>query len=127
MRFHPFAAIFILVLTASCAAAPAPEVLLPPAADCPEVRHVDEEGVEDPVVISNPIPVSPNGYAPKGVVTMKALIDCEGYVRDIELVEGRPGAAKKALAAVAQWRFRPATLEGRPISVRDYGLTLRFR
>jgi len=61
-----------------------------------------------------------------GTVILLATIDQEGLVTDLEILRGEPlGLTEAALAAVRQWRFRPATLEDRPVSVY-YHLTVRF-
>ena len=62
-----------------------------------------------------------------GTVVLQATIDPEGRVTELEVLRGEPlGMTEAAVAAVRQWRFRPATLEGRPIAVY-YHLTVRFQ
>lgn len=62
-----------------------------------------------------------------GTVVLQATIDREGRVSDLEVLRGEPlGMTEAALAAVRHWRFRPATLEGRPVAVY-YHLTVHFQ
>jgi protein TonB len=61
-----------------------------------------------------------------GTVVLQATIDREGRVTELEILLGAPlGMTEAALAAVRRWRFRPATLEDRPVAVY-YHLTVRF-
>ncbi|HYG64633.1 MAG TPA: TonB family protein [Thermoanaerobaculia bacterium] len=61
-----------------------------------------------------------------GAVIVQAVIDEQGRVTDVELVKGLPmGLDRAALDAVRQWRFKPATLHGRPVKV-FFNLTVRF-
>ncbi len=53
----------------------------------------------------------------QGVVWMKAIIDKEGNVADLQLISGHPLLAPPALEAVRQWKYRPYLLNGMPIEV----------
>ncbi len=47
------------------------------------------------------------------------VIDEKGIPQDIIVTRSLdPGLDQKAIEAVRQWRFRPATKNGRPVSVR---------
>jgi protein TonB len=62
----------------------------------------------------------------QGVVILQATIDRTGVVTDVRLVKGLGmGLDESAVSAVRQWRFRPATLGGRPVPVY-FQLTVRF-
>lgn len=55
-----------------------------------------------------------------GKVVLRAVIDEDGAVDEIEVIEcnqPRFGFEESAIKAVQQWRFRPATLRGRPVAV----------
>lgn len=56
----------------------------------------------------------------EGLVVLEATVDEQGRVgRDIKVVRRLgQGCDEAAVAAVRQWRFRPATRDGRPIKVR---------
>ena len=63
----------------------------------------------------------------QGVVIVEAIIDKEGHVTNVRVLKGLPmGLDQSAVDAVKSWRFRPATLNGRPVSVY-YSLTVNFR
>jgi protein TonB len=63
----------------------------------------------------------------QGVVIVEAIIDKEGKVTNVRVLKGLPmGLDQAAVDAVKNWRFRPATLNGRPVSVY-YSLTVNFR
>lgn len=57
----------------------------------------------------------------QGRVIAQAVIDEEGAVRDVSLLRGVTSVASMvddaAMDAVRQWRYEPATLEGRPVKV----------
>jgi len=54
----------------------------------------------------------------QGRVTLSATIAVDGSVREITVVDGSPILAAAAKAAVRQWRYRPAKLNGTPIEVQ---------
>jgi TonB family protein len=62
-----------------------------------------------------------------GVVILEAIIDEQGDVTNVRVLKGLPmGLDQAALEAVRGWKFKPATLEGRPVSVY-YTLTVTFQ
>jgi len=62
----------------------------------------------------------------QGTVIVSAVIDEGGRVRDVRLLKNLGmGLDAAAMDAVAQWRFTPATLNGRPLKVL-YTLTVNF-
>ncbi len=63
----------------------------------------------------------------QGVVIVEATIDKRGNVTDVKVLKPLPmGLDRAAIDAVKKWKFRPATLEGRPVVV-NYNLTVHFR
>ncbi len=63
----------------------------------------------------------------QGVVIVEAIIDKEGRVTNVRILKGLPmGLDQSAVDVVKTWRFTPATLNGRPVSVY-YSLTVNFR
>jgi TonB family protein len=53
-----------------------------------------------------------------GVVILEAVIDEQGNVTDPRVLKGLPmGLDQKAVAAVSTWKYKPATLEGKPVPV----------
>jgi protein TonB len=63
----------------------------------------------------------------EGVVILEAIIDTSGNVTDIRVLKGLPlGLNESAMDAVKRSKFRPGTLNGRPVPV-VYNLTIHFR
>ena len=53
----------------------------------------------------------------QGNVVLKAIIDKEGSIQDLQLVTGHPMLVPAAIQAVKQWRYRPYLLNGQPVEV----------
>jgi len=86
--------------------------------------------VERPIKISGPTPqyteVARRARI-QGVVIVEAIIDKSGRVTDVRVLKALPmGLDQAAVDAVRQWRFEPATLNGKPVDV-FYSLTVNFR
>jgi periplasmic protein TonB len=63
----------------------------------------------------------------EGVVVLQAIIDEQGFVTGLKVLRSLPmGLDQAALDAVRQWRFKPATLEGRAVKVY-FNLTVNFK
>lgn len=63
----------------------------------------------------------------QGVVVLQAVIDERGNVTDVRVLRGLPmGLEQAAIDAVRTWRYRPATLHGRPMKVY-FNLTVNFQ
>jgi TonB family protein len=63
----------------------------------------------------------------QGVVIVQAIIDKTGEVTNVKVLKGLPmGLDVAAADAVKKWKFRPATLNGKPVDVY-YNLTVNFR
>ena len=62
----------------------------------------------------------------QGIVVVETIIDTQGSVTDVRVLKSLPmGLSESAVDAVKQWRFRPATLDRRPVSVY-FTLTVKF-
>lgn len=62
----------------------------------------------------------------QGVVILQTIIDKAGNVTDVKVLKGLPsGLTEAAVEAVSSWRFKPATLEGKPVAV-FYLVTVSF-
>ncbi len=61
----------------------------------------------------------------EGVVVMLAVIDKDGYVRDLRVQSGSPLLAQAAIDAVKQWRYKPYFLNGQPVEV-DTRIIINF-
>jgi len=63
----------------------------------------------------------------QGQVIVQAIIDKQGDVTDVKVLKGlRLGLSEEAVKAVEQWKFKPATLRGKPVAVY-FNLTVRFQ
>lgn len=62
----------------------------------------------------------------QGVVILQATINEQGGVDNVTVLKGLPmGLTEEAERAVAQWKFTPAQLNGRPVAVY-FNLTVNF-
>ncbi len=63
----------------------------------------------------------------EGVVTLSAIVTSKGDTTEIKVTQGPGyGLDEKALGAVRQWKFRPATKDGKPVSV-ELNIQVAFR
>ena len=80
--------------------------------------------VKPPVVVKQALPeYSQQAKAAKfsGTVQVYVLVDKNGYPTHIRVVKGvGMGLDEKAVEAVSQYRFKPATLAGMPVAVDLY-------
>jgi protein TonB len=57
---------------------------------------------------------------------VQAIVTKEGDVQDVKVLKGLPmGLDAAAAEAVKKWKFKPATLNGKPVDVY-YNLTVNF-
>ena len=61
----------------------------------------------------------------QGQVLLKAVIDKNGEVTELQVVGGHPMLIPAALEAVKQWRYRPYLLNGEPVEV-ETTITVTF-
>ena len=61
-----------------------------------------------------------------GNVTVDALIDASGKVTTTKIVSGPTLLQQAAMDALKQWKYRPAMLDGKPVSMH-LTVTLQFR
>ena len=52
-----------------------------------------------------------------GVVEVEGVVGLDGRIHELHVKSGHPLLAPAAMAAVAQWLFRPTTLNGEPVEV----------
>lgn len=105
---------------------PAPDELFelpaeaPPAAEPPGLLRPGN-GVSAPVPIHRVEPrytETARRMRVEGLVVLEAIVDAEGRVTEVRVLRGLPaGLDRSAVAAVRQWRYAPATLDGRPVPV----------
>lgn len=62
----------------------------------------------------------------QGTVILDTVIDPAGQIVDVKVLKSLPlGLTEAAVDAVAQWRFEPTTIDGRPVPVA-YVVTVRY-
>ena len=61
----------------------------------------------------------------QGAVMLDVQIGGEGAVHNIDVVDGNPVLAEAAVQAVRQWRYRPYSVDGRPVEMQTR-ITIRF-
>jgi TonB family protein len=103
--------------------APAPN----PALGVPQRVRVSQ-GVESRLVASKVQPAYPDDAKAQriqGTVELKAIIDKQGNVANLQLISGHPVLAPAAIEAVKQWKYRPYLLNGTPVEV-ETTVTVNF-
>ncbi len=54
----------------------------------------------------------------QGVVILQAIVDAMGNVSEVQVLKGLPlGLTESAIETVKGWRYKPATLDGKPVAV----------
>jgi len=101
----------------------------PPPLPQPTVPIAVVGEVTRPVQIAGEDPIYPEiarRARIQGAVIVQATIDQEGRVTDVKLLKDLPmGLGDATVQAVRGWRFKPATLRGKPVAVY-YNLTVHF-
>ncbi len=85
--------------------------------------------IEPPRRLVAPLPAYPDAAWAQGVtgdVLVRAVIDENGDVTEVEVLRGLPyGLTEAAVDAIRRWKFAPATRNGEPVAVYR-NLNLRF-
>jgi len=61
----------------------------------------------------------------QGTVVLRAVIDREGIIQDLQVMSGRPLLVQAAINAVRQWRYRPYYLNDQAVEVETQ-VTVNF-
>jgi TonB family protein len=108
------ASLLLITLTSMAAAQAAP----------PRVRV--SSGVMQSLLVKKVQPEYPgDAKRIQGMVVLKATIDKDGNISDLQLISGHPMLAAAAIAAVKQWKYKPYLLNGVPVEV-ETNLTVNF-
>ena len=67
-----------------------------------------------------------NARGQQGRVVLQVLIGRDGTVQDAKFLQGSLVFARTAIEGVKQWKFRPYTMNGRPVSVETQ-ITMAFK
>ncbi len=101
----------------------------PPAEPEGPVRFVVGGNITEPKKISAPAPRYPEAARRariQGAVILELTIGKDGSVKNVKVLRGlRLGCTDAAVEAVKKWKFKPSTLNGKPVEV-IYVLTVKF-
>jgi protein TonB len=61
----------------------------------------------------------------QGVVTLQALVDTTGLVKEVRILEGDPALTDAAVQAVRHWQYLPYRENGTPVMFRTI-IRIRF-
>jgi periplasmic protein TonB len=75
--------------------------------------------------VQPPYPVLARAARVQGDVVLRAIIDKNGNIQDLQLISGHPMLVPSAIEAVKQWRYKPYLLNGSPVEV-DTTITVIF-
>jgi TonB family protein len=127
---------FLLLVCATFLVGQGEPAKTPPPAETVVVNGVTEpvykvrDGVKPPRAIYSPEPeFSEEARKRKvqGVVVLDIIVTSAGKAVQIRVVQGPGhGLAEKAVEAVSQWKFEPATKDGKPVSV-EIAVEVDFR
>ncbi len=100
----------------------------PPDAAMPSIEPVDVPELAERALLSDQpkIDYPAAAGAQQGTVILQVLIGRDGTVQDAKFMQGSLAFARAAIAGVKQWKFKPYTMNGRPVSVQTK-LTISFR
>jgi protein TonB len=56
----------------------------------------------------------------QGIVRLSAIIDKDGKIVELKLLQGNPLLVDSALAAIGRWRYRPTFLNGQAVEVATW-------
>jgi protein TonB len=70
---------------------------------------------EPPEVVSSAEPVYPVMAMGPGTVVLAVSINAGGDIQDVKVIQDSNAFHASALAAIKRWKFKPATLGGKPI------------
>lgn len=104
---------------------PEPVPLPPPPVPDPVRR---EAKIDPRSRLQPPYPPSEQRAENEGSVTVRVLIGTDGRVKDVEKVRATSEAFFRATAeqALKHWRFKPATVDGKPVESRTV-MTVHFQ
>jgi protein TonB len=92
----------------------------PPPVETPSKPIPLHKGIQPPRKIVDVAPEYPalaRAIRQKGIVILETIISAQGNVETVRVLRGYPLLDDAAVAAVQQWRFTPALLNGQPIPV----------
>ncbi len=110
----------LLLSLSALAADPAPAPVSAPAPGTAPAAGAHPPGYVPPVAHPSVDPLMPQSYrtVPRGEYPCKVriLVTDTGEVKDVEKIECGDDAYYALATAIVQWKFDPATLDGKPVS-----------
>ncbi len=100
-----------------------PSLPPPPSVRPPRVSHVMEGNLIRRV--QPEYPALAKQARIQGTVVLRAVIDREGAIQDLQVISGHPLLVQAAINAVRQWRYRPFYLNDQPVEVETQ-VTVNF-
>jgi len=103
--------------------------IMAPEASLPQLEVRRSEGATPLVLQSRVMPSYPRqamAMRREGSVLMHVTVTDAGNIADVKLVKGDPILGHAAVDAVRRWRYRPATLNGKPTQA-ETDVTLNFK
>lgn len=97
--------------------APAPAAAATAAADGQPAGEPDREDEGEQPLRTRPEPISQPlpDLNVQGTARFRLRIGADGRVKEVEVLQAIPGATPRLISAVQQWKFKPATENGRPV------------
>jgi protein TonB len=89
----------------------------PPPPTTPVLIRGDVKPPRKIVHVAPVYPAIARGARREGTVILRAIIDAEGNVVDLSVVESVPLLDEAALEAVSQWKYEPTLLNGQAVPV----------
>jgi protein TonB len=99
-----------------------PETALPSIEPVAVAENAERALLTDQPAIAYPA----TAKGQQGSVVLQVLIARDGTVQDAKFLQGSLAFARAAIDGVKQWRFKPYTMNGRPVSVQTL-MTLSFK
>jgi len=99
-----------------------------PEAALPSIEPVNVPELTERALLTDQAPLAypPNAKGQQGTVVLQVLIGRDGTVQDAKFLQGSLAFARAAIDGARQWKFKPYTMNGRPVSVQTQ-LTITFK
>ena len=99
-----------------------------PETALPSIEPVSVPEVAERALLTDQpaIPYPANVKGDQGTVVLQVLVGRDGTVQDVKFLQGSLALARAAIDGVKQWKFKPYTMNGRPVSVQTL-LTMQFK
>ncbi|HUA16301.1 MAG TPA: TonB family protein [Verrucomicrobiae bacterium] len=100
----------------------------PPDTALPSIEPVMvPEAAERALLAAQPeVPYPASAKNQQGTVVLQVLVGRDGTVQDAKFLQGSLAFARAAIDGVRQWKFKPYSMNGRPVSVQTL-MTISFK